>query len=192
MERPTDLPARPATGDRAAFTGLMHQTKAALYRFVRRYVGDDPEAYDLLQETYAAAWLNIRRYDPDYPFEAWIRTIALNKCRDWTRRRFVRRLVRGATDLASPEAMAVSDGRPAADEQLETTHRLTRLNEEIARLPSQLKAPLLLTAIEGRSQKEAASILGVSIKAIETRTARARHKLFEALRELDAGGPSDQ
>ncbi|WP_415492074.1 RNA polymerase sigma factor, partial [Brevundimonas diminuta] len=70
----------------------MRDTKAGLYRFVRRYVGDADETYDLVQEAYAAAWLAIRRYDPERSFEAWLRTIAINKCRDWSRRRKIRRL----------------------------------------------------------------------------------------------------
>lgn len=181
MKSPSDLPARAAAGDRAAFSELMRQTRAALFRVIRRYVGDEQDAWDLLQDTYAAAWINIRRYDPTRPFEAWIRTIALNKCRDWSRRRLVRRLIRSGVDLSSPEAMAVPDGAEPADDRIEAVGRLSRLNDEMSRLPPHLKAPLLLTAIEGRSQSETAAILGISVKTVETRVARARRKLSDAL-----------
>lgn len=183
MEYPDDLSARAANGERAAFSELMRQTKAALFRVIRRYVGDEQEAWDLLQETYAAAWISIRRYDPARPFEAWLRTIALNKCRDWSRRRLVRRLIRGGLDLSSPEALAVPDGAESADDRMEIARRLSRLNEEMSRLPPHLKAPLLLTALEGRSQSEAAGILGISVKAVETRVARARRRLSDVLRD---------
>ncbi len=186
MENPADLSARAAGGDRAAFSELMRQTKTALFRFIRRYVGDEQDAWDLLQETYAAAWINIGRYDPTRPFEAWIRTIALNKCRDWSRRRFVRRLIRGGVDLSSPEAMSVPDGAAPADDRMEAGATLARLNEAMSRLPPHLKAPLLLTAIEGRSQAQTAEMLGLSIKAVETRVARARRKLSEALGDTTA------
>jgi RNA polymerase sigma factor (sigma-70 family) len=186
VENPADLSARAAGGDRAAFSELMRQTKTALFRFIRRYVGDEQDAWDLLQETYAAAWINIGRYDPTRPFEAWIRTIALNKCRDWSRRRFVRRLIRGGVDLSSPEAMSVPDGAAPADDRMEAGATLARLNEAMSRLPPHLKAPLLLTAIEGRSQAQTAEMLGLSIKAVETRVARARRKLSEALGDTTA------
>lgn len=182
-----NLPALAASGDRAAFSDLMRETRSALFRFVRRYVGDDQDALDLLQETYAAAWLAIRRYDPARPFEAWLRTIALNKCRDWSRRRFVRRIVHGATPLSSPQAMAVPDEALAPDEQIDAARSLARLNLELSRLPPHLKAPLLLTAIEGRSQAEAAAILQISVKAVETRVARARRRLFDVLTSTEAG-----
>ena len=53
----------------------------------------------------------------------------------------------------------------------------------MSRLPPHLKAPLLLTALEGRSQSDAAGILGISVKAVETRVARARRILSDALRD---------
>ncbi|MBB5745680.1 RNA polymerase sigma factor [Brevundimonas variabilis] len=183
-----DLPARAAAGDRAAFSDLMRETRSALFRFVRRYVRDEQDALDLLQETYAAAWLAIRGYDPARPFEAWLRTVALNKCRDWSRRRFVRRIIRGATDLSSPQALAVPDAAMAPDEQIDAAQSLARLNFELSRLPPHLKEPLLLTAIEGRSQSEAAAILKISVKAVETRIARGRKTLALRLRVASDDG----
>lgn len=171
------LQARAAAGDAAAFGALMKGSKTDLHRFVRRYVGDADETYDLVQEAYAAAWLAIRRYDPQRPFEAWLRTIAINKCRDWSRRRRVRIMLRGVTDLASNEALAVKDEHASVEGQFESAEQVRRLNVAIADLPAKLKESLLLTAIEERSHAEAAAILGISVKAVETRVARARQKL---------------
>lgn len=166
-----------AQGDRAAFSRLMTATKGDLHRFVTRYVGDADEALDLVQESYAAAWLSIRRYDPARPFGAWLRTIALNKCRDWSRRRRVRRLVRGVMGLDAPEAVAIGDAAPGADVRFDERRRLERLNRALAELPDGQRAPLLLAVLEGRSQAEIGQILGLSAKAVELRIARARKTL---------------
>ena len=107
--------ARAARGDRQAFSRLMAATSGDLHRFVRRYVGDADEAHDLLQEAYVSAWLAIRRYDPTRPFATWLRSIAVNKCRDWGRKRAVRRIVRGVMGLDTPEAMAVGEDAPEAE-----------------------------------------------------------------------------
>ncbi|WP_409450240.1 MULTISPECIES: RNA polymerase sigma factor [unclassified Brevundimonas] len=174
-----------AQGDRRAFSALMAATSSDLYRFIRRYVGDAHEAHDLLQETYASAWLAIRRYDPQRPFEIWLRSIAVNKCRDWGRkrtvRRIVRRIVRGVMGLDAPEALAVGEDTAGAEDRLDDRRRLIELDRALADLPATLKEPLLLAAIEGRSHAEIAGILGVTTKAVETRIARARHKLSLAL-----------
>ena len=59
--------------------------------------------------------------------------------------------------------------------------RMDEMNRALAALPDNLKAPLLLASLEGRSHAEIAEVLGVTPKAIETRIARARQKLNQAL-----------
>lgn len=184
----TTLESRATGGDRAAFSALMATTKADLYRFVRRYVGDEAEAHDVLQEAYAAAWLNIHRYDPGRPFDVWLRAIALNKCRDWSRRRAVRRVVRGIMGLDAPEAMAIGNAEPSAETRLDDKDRALALQVALANLPDGLKAPLLLATLDGRPHAEIAAILGITPKAVETRIARARNKLTEALARHDDNG----
>ncbi len=181
MEAGQSIEVRAAGGDQAAFTTLMTATKAGLYRFIRRYVGDEAEAHDVLQEAYASAWLAMRRYDPTRPFDVWLRAIALNKCRDWSRRRAVRRVVRGVMGLDAPEATAVGDEVPTPDARLDDQRRAEDLRRALSDLPDALKSPLLLATLEGRSHAEIASILRITPKAVETRIARARRNLAAVL-----------
>lgn len=175
------IEVRAAGGDRAAFTALMTATKADLYRFIRRYVGDEAEAHDVLQEAYASAWLAMRRYDPARPFDVWLRSIALNKCRDWSRKRAVRRVVRGVMGLDAPEATAVGDEVPMPEARLDDQRRVEALQRALSDLPDALKAPLLLATLEGRSHAEIAAIVRITPKAVETRIARARKRLAAVL-----------
>ena len=172
---------RAARGDRVAFSALMSATMGDLYRFIRRYVGDADEAHDLLQETYASAWLAIGRYDPSRSFTAWLRSIAVNKCRDWGRKRTVRRFIRGVMGLDAPEAMAVGVDEPEPEAGIDERRRMAELDRALADLPDNLKAPLLLASMEGRSHAEIADVLKITPKAVETRIARARQKLNLAL-----------
>ena len=181
--RPDDsdaaLAARAVKGDRSAFNLIVGRHQEPLYRFIRRYVGDADEAYDLLQETFVSAWQALGRYDSSRPAATWLRRIALNKCRDWGRRRTVRRFFYGATSLDSAQAQ---DAAASANVDDGNETALTNLDRAIATLPSQLKEPLLLTAFEGLSQIAAGEALGISAKAVETRVYRARKLLAEALR----------
>ncbi len=173
------LAHRAARGDRAAFNGLIRRYKEPLYRFVRRYVGDADDAYDLLQDTFISAWRALHRYDPKRPFSPWLHRIALNKCRDFGRRKAVRRTFLRLLALGTEDQPPMDVG--GADEELEASARLARLNMAIAALPTLYKEPLLLTVIEGLSQDEAAVILGTTRKAIEMRLYRARRKLADEL-----------
>jgi RNA polymerase sigma factor CnrH len=170
------LVRRALHGEDDAFAALMSRHKAWAYQFVRRYVGDSSDAYDVLQETFFAAWRSLRQYQQDRPFEFWLRRIALNKCRDRKRRETVRRLF-GRVHV--DEAADVIDPAPGPAQRLEGHEELRQLELHIAKLPRALKEPLLLTALEGLSQEQAGELLGISAKAIETRIYRARTQLAQ-------------
>lgn len=165
-------------GDNRAFTEIMRKHKNAVYRFVRQYVGDADEAYDLVQETFVAAWSALSGFDEAKPLSAWLRRIALNKCRDWSRRRKVRRFFFAAVSIDSSSQEIAS---PAPTDDSAQDIQLATLDASLAALPQSLKEPLLLTLFEGLSHKEAARVLNVSPKAIETRIYRARQILAQQL-----------
>ena len=170
-----------AAGDNRAFAVLVRRYKDPLYRLLRRYTADPDEAYEAVHEAFIAAWDALGRYDPGRPFGAWLRTIAINKARDRGRRMAVRRLVFGARGLDDARAATAADPAKPADRIVIENEDDRRIDQAIGRLPSALKAPLLLTAFDGYSQIEAGKILGVSAKTIETRVYRARRLLAEQL-----------
>jgi RNA polymerase sigma factor CnrH len=185
---PTDpeLVRRALAGDDAAFTQLAARHKAWLYRFIRRYVGQDDEALDLLQDSLVSTWLSLDRYDPQRPFTAWLRQIALNKCRDWSRRGVIRRIVRYVSgDLESLAGAAVGSDPEAL---LSTDEALRRLDQAVSALPLGLREPLILNVFEGLSHRETAQQLGLSEKAVELRIYRARQRLAAT---VDRAGLTD-
>src|SRR5688572_15845330 len=129
-------------GEDAAFTQLASRHKVWLFRFIRRYVGNNDDALDLLQDSLVATWLALHRYDRTRPFPAWLRQIALNKCRDWSRRNLLRGIVRyvsGDLDLFAAEGR-----RSNPEAMLNDSESLGRLDQAIAALPAQLREPLIL------------------------------------------------
>ena len=180
-----ELAARSIAGDDAAFSLLMTQYKERLYRFIRRYVGDRDEAYDVLQESFLAIWNALDCFDPKKPFSTWLYRIALNKCRDWSRRRAVRRWLTHSDPIDSPAGLALVDDNPLPDAATIERQQLRQLDRAIASLPKSLKEPLILIAFEGHSHEEAAVILKLSAKAVEVKVYRARRTLAEKLRLLN-------
>ncbi len=179
-----ELASRAGKGDQAAFAHLMRRHKGWLHRFVRRHVNDAEDAYDILQESFTSAWSAIGRYDAERPFHVWLRRIALNKCRDRGRRALVRRALFG---LAGPAFKPLEVVDPAArpDDAAETSETMRKLEAAIASLPTQLREALILTALEGLSQKEAGEVLGINAKAVETRVYRAKKQLASMLDRSD-------
>lgn len=173
------LATRAADGDERAFAALVGRHKVALYRLARRYVGDADDAYDIVQASFVSAWSALRRYDAARGFAAWLRTIALNKCRDHARRAAVRRLL--IIPDAASMASIVADPQPGAEAEWIAREDLATLDSAVALLPRSLKEPLLLTVFAGLSQAEAGRELGISVKAVETRVYRARRALAKAI-----------
>jgi RNA polymerase sigma-70 factor (ECF subfamily) len=167
-------------GDEAAFAALMRRHKGWLYQFIRRYVADRDDAYDVLQESFVSAWGALSRFDPERPFEAWLRHIALNKCRDRARRDAVRRAALRLFGFGGGDISATSVA-PLADSTVTVDHALHRLDVAIGKLSRQLKEPLVLTMLEGLSHKEAGALLGINAKAVETRVYRAKRQLASML-----------
>lgn len=176
-----DLARSAAVGDDKAFAVLVRRHKEPLYRLLRRYTGDSEDAYEAVHEAFIAAWSAIKRYDPNRPFGAWLRTIAINKVRDRGRRMLVRRALFGSRDLDDAEVLETADPAPSAEHDVLQDEQARRLDRFVSRLPTALKEALILTAFEGFSQLETAQMLSVSVKTVETRVYRARKLLIEQL-----------
>lgn len=176
-----ELAALTLGGRQAAYAEIVRRHRDGIYRLIRGHIGDADEALDLTQEALLSAYRALARYDRDRPFAAWLSRIALNKCRDWGRRRAVRRLFTFAAPLSEGEQIA--DPQAAPDVEAADRQALDRLWHAIATLPVNLKEPLLLCTVEEMAQAEAARTLGISEKAVETRLYRARKKLAVLLAE---------
>ncbi|WP_421937433.1 RNA polymerase sigma factor [Phenylobacterium sp.] len=182
-DEPSDaiLARQAAAGDERAYATLVGRHKDRLYGLLRRYLGDPEEAREAAHEAFIAAWAALARYDPARPFGAWLRAIAINKARDRGRRLAFRRLIFGDRPPEDAGAHDRADPSPTAEAALVERERLALLDRGIAGLPGPLREALVLTALDGLSQQDAADILGVTVKTVETRVYRARRILAETL-----------
>lgn len=175
-----ELAALAAAGGDPAYREIVHRHSSQIYRLIAGNVSDPDEALDLVQETFISAHRALRRFDPSRPMGAWLSTIALNKCRDWARRRAVRRFFTFARPIDEVAEELASDA-PGSDVAAADRQELERLRHAITELPTTLREPLVLHSIEGLSQAETATVLAITEKAVETRLRRARIRLAETL-----------
>ncbi|MEO5707708.1 MAG: RNA polymerase sigma factor [Alteraurantiacibacter sp.] len=175
-----ELAALAIGGRQIAYGELMRRHREAIFRFARAHTANDDAALDIVQQTFIAAFAALKRYDQSRPLRHWLTRIALNKCRDWARRRKVRALF----SFAAPLELAPDPTDPAADVEREASDRqeLARVLAAMTGVPAKLRDVLVLRTVEGFSQAETAVLLGITEKAVETRLHRARNKLQELLR----------
>lgn len=165
--------AQVARGDAAAFRLLVDRHTAMVHGLAWRMLGDGVEAEDVVQEAFTRLWVGAARWTPvGGGLGGWLRRVATNLCLDRLRR------VRPAGGDAIPER---ADEAPLADAALDADRERLAVARAIAGLPDRQRAAIVLTYHEGASNAEAADILGVGVKALESLLVRARQSLTRAL-----------
>ena len=167
------LMARVGTGDAAAFERIVERHMPMLHALAWRMLGDPHEAEDVVQESLVKLWVNARGWQPSGGgLGAWLRRIATNACLDRLRK------PRTLSDEGVPER---ADDAPPADAMIDAERRRMAVQTAILALPDRQRAAILLTYHEGVSNAEAASILGIGVKALESLLVRARQGLGQQL-----------
>lgn len=167
------LMARVAARDGQAFRVLVDAHTTMLYRIGYRMLGDAAAAEDVAQDALLRLWHHAARWQGQGPgVAAWLRRVATNLCLDRLRKR------RFVSDDAVPER---ADDGPSAAEQMDEQRMRAQTIEAIATLPDRQRAAIILTYYEECSNLEAASVLGLNIKAFESLLLRARGALRRVL-----------
>ncbi|TKB10793.1 RNA polymerase sigma factor [Desulforhopalus sp. IMCC35007] len=175
------LLSRLCAGENLVLDMLMERHQEPLYNFVLRYIHDEHLAYDIVQETFVRVYTRATSFNPEYRFKTWLYQIALNLCRDRGRKRALRSFF--SFDEAKEKEAGFTGYDAGIEEKNETKDDIELLQKEIAKLPHKLKSALILFSLEEKSQLEAAEILGVSPKTIETRIYRAKKILKKKIKQ---------
>jgi RNA polymerase sigma-70 factor, ECF subfamily len=170
------LVKRLGRGDAAAFQVLMTRYASLHLGFAHRLVGNRQEAEDIVQESYAKLWTHGKDFDPrKSKFTTWFYRVVMNRCLDHKRKKRA---------VALPEAFDAADDAPSAHQLLEASERAEQVREALERIPERQKAAIVLCYFEGVSNREAAEILGVNLKALESLLCRGRRSLQGFLRSF--------
>ena len=161
--------------DEAAFATLVRRHGPLVLAVGRRVLGDLHAAEDVLQATFL---LLARK-------AATVRTATLAAWLHGTARRLALKCHRTDTRRQQREVRAVrtaSDRQPADPLDELTARELLRiLDEEVQRLPEAFRLPVLLCCLEGRTQEEAARLLGWTAGSVRGRLERGRKRLHTRL-----------
>jgi len=176
------LMARVQQDDERAFGVLMERWELPVKRLLARIVLNVSEAEDLAQEAFVRAWQQRARFRAGAAFRPWLFSIAVNVARN--RLRWWR--TRPAVALADWDESDAPAGSASfalnAPNILERAERAAAVRAAVAALPVDLREALVLFEYEELSHAEIAVALDCTVKAVESRVARAREKLRATLR----------
>jgi RNA polymerase sigma-70 factor (ECF subfamily) len=166
-----DLIARARCADVHAFRALYDAHHRRVYALALRLMASRPEAEELTQDVFVAAWRQLPTYRGEGQLATWLHGIAVRLCRQrW--RSLLRRWRREERYAREAYAHAVRAAIPTADVALE---------EALAALPARVRMALVLHAIEGYSQAETATLMGISPGTVKAHVHRARALIIERL-----------
>ncbi len=172
-------------GEEAALSRLMQRHAQPLHHYLIRILRNEAEAEDLTQETFVRVYHHRDRFDPASKFLTWLYTIATNLARDrirWHQRHPEASIEarEGDPEETSLKATLAAE-TPGPDHLLASKEQATAVRDAVARLPEDLRVPLVLAEYEERSHQEISEILHCSPKAVEMRIYHARQRLREWL-----------
>jgi len=154
-------------GDKAAYSTLARRHYRHVFALCLGILANVHDAEDIAQETMLKGFQSIRRLAQPERFEPWILRIAKNLCLDLLRRR-----KRARKLPIEPEPTVGGD-----------THENHDLEWAMARLPQELRLPLVLFYFEHKDAGGIAGTLGISQSLVYERLRAARESLHKLLIE---------
>jgi RNA polymerase sigma factor (sigma-70 family) len=160
-------------GGDAQAAAVYADSYAELTRFLQRLCGDAALAEDLAQEAGMRLIATMQHEHIERP-RAFLFHAAANLARDHLRRHLVAQ--------RHADAQVECDPAPATDQIAAARQEVALVAKAIAKLPARARAVLQLARIEGYSQKEIATRLGITPKTVENHLTRALALLTSQLR----------
>ncbi len=153
-------------GDEGAFEAIYDRHHPAILGFCRHMLGTREEAEDAVQHTFLAAFRDLVRHEKQVELRPWLFAIARNRCFSLLRAR----RAHVAIELAEP----TTDALVATVEHRED---LRELLMDLARLPEDQRAALLLAELGALDHAEIATVLGCPREKVKALVFQARTAL---------------
>jgi RNA polymerase sigma-70 factor, ECF subfamily len=173
-----ELVARAKAGSREAFGELVRRYRPRILALALHLCGTESEAEDIAQEVFFRAYCKLASFEGRSEFFTWVYRMAVNRSLNARRDRSRRR----ETTMDDPRvdiAVALdAAGDPARAAELRQLYSL--LIDALDRLPPEMRTSVVLVALQGLSQAEAAVVQDCSPGTVAWRIHEARQRLRAA------------
>jgi len=164
-----------ANGDEDAFGTIVKKYLPKALSYAGRFIGVDPE--EVAQETFVRMWKYAPLWDASKGnLTTWFYSVLSNVCYTCLKKK---RSKRGEVELKGDFPREGYD----IEEILIQKQRESRIRETIAYLNEREQRIIILKYFEGHSDKDIATIMGTTVKAVETLLVRTRKKLKRFYKE---------
>jgi RNA polymerase sigma-70 factor, ECF subfamily len=161
-------------GQKAAFDSIYAAYAPGMFGICLRYTRCKDDAQDILQETFIKVYEKREMYNPELPFGAWVKTIAIRSALNYIKQNY--RFV--LSDNESHFDAPIEDG--GEHEELMSDYK-SRLLQILQQLPDGYRMVFNLYTIDNLTHKEIAEYLNVSEGTSKSQYFKAKKMIQEML-----------
>ncbi|MEP7375879.1 MAG: sigma-70 family RNA polymerase sigma factor [Chitinophagaceae bacterium] len=163
------------TGNETAFDFYFHSHYKSLCFFVRRYMQDAAAAEDTISECFFQLWKSREKIESERHLRNWLYKTAYRLCLD--------QLAKEKTRKKHADALRRKDQEPIPDhsEQIIRAETLREMRVAMDQLPTQCKTIFYKLYVEGKTVKETANELALSISTVHNQRTRGIKLLKQKL-----------
>tara|TARA_B100000900_G_scaffold399128_1_gene401300 strand:+ start:47 stop:631 length:585 start_codon:yes stop_codon:yes gene_type:complete len=177
----SELVKKSQLGEKAAFEQLVLRHQELVFSLAYKLTGNREMANDVAQESFIRAWKAIEKFRGDSTFSTWIYRITVNTA--WTLRKKAKK--HNTLNIDDTYEPIVIDEKKDPELVAINSDLSSVLVNALDKLPLDQRIIVELKNIEGRSHKEIADYLDISVTAAKVRLHRAHQKLRLILEGVD-------
>lgn len=176
-------------GEKSAYQTLVKQHLKPISHYAYHMLGSQKDTEDITQEVFLKLWINASSWKKEEAkLTTWLHRITHNICIDYLRKQ---KRVQTQNTFSEESVDAITGKQNDGDNE----NQLSLLQKAISNLPESQRSALTLCHYQGFSNKEAAVIMNISVKALESVISRAKRTLrsqLTASKEAPARKPEQE
>ena len=177
----SELVRKSQLGEKDAFEQLVIRHQDLVFSLAYKLTGNREMANDVAQEAFIRAWKAIEKFRGDSTFSTWIYRITVNTA--WTLRKKARK--HNTLNIEDSYEPIVIDEKKDPELVAINSDLSSVLINALDKIPIEQRIIVELKNIEGRSHKEIADYLDISVTAAKVRLHRAHQRLRQILEEVE-------
>jgi RNA polymerase sigma-70 factor (ECF subfamily) len=152
-------------GDYNAYTLLMNNYYKNLCGYANLFTKDPSMSEDIVQNVFVKLWVYRKKIDPNIPIKRYLHKSVYNE--------FIDQYRKNKSVISLEEKHLRTINTIIDDNSFDIEKLMTRVNDEIEKLPEKCKKVFILNKKEGLTHDEIAEYLQISKKTVEGHITRA-------------------
>ena len=176
----TEVIERLKSGDQGALETIFNLYSVKLYNIALRILGEPADTEEIIQDVFWTVYRKAKSFQGNSQFSTWLYRLTVNAALGKIRRRKNNKEVDYEEYLPKFQTDGHHSVRPVVDwsDNLDEQYSKHELKELLGKALDELKpldkSVVVLSDLEGLSDREIADTLGLSVSAVKTRLHRAR------------------